>query len=63
MWITLQLFSEYTGERCNLPDYCVAFSCQNGGTCINGREKARCQCTHQYYGQNCQRLCRSNYRV
>ena len=51
------IYPGYNGTNCEIrvvPD-CNTFTCENGGTCeMTSHGTARCQCTTQFYGPNCQ---------
>ncbi|UJR33541.1 hypothetical protein I4U23_020983 [Adineta vaga] len=44
----------WRGIYCGIPDACYRSPCQNGGTCLNVHDDYWCQCTKEYYGNNCQ---------
>lgn len=35
-------------------DYCESVTCQNGGTCTNGRSSYTCSCVSGFNGLNCE---------
>ena len=44
-------------------DECEALPCQNGGTCVEEVEGYTCQCTDQFFGENCTGICDIVFRV
>ena len=44
----------FTGELCQIIDYCVGIECNGNGVCVNGIESYMCNCSAGFNGSECE---------
>jgi len=44
----------YSGETCQIQQFCFSGPCKNGGKCLEINQGYKCKCTHGFTGYNCE---------